>query len=258
MVAERRTGRVYEATLATNDPLGRRLTVRIEPDADGVIALRAAADGGGRERTGHRLPRPPGERYLGFGERSNAVDQRGNERGELRGRGPLSSRTSAPIVPAFVPPWGFQPRDDATYFPVPWLLSTRGYGVLVDNTETSYFRLGTDSPGAWSVEVRGAPLRPARVRQARELGRRAAPASTGADRPPAARRHPSRRSVYFGPWYQPRDDEEAILVAQLRARRRAAVGGPDLHPLPAVRGPARAAGGEQRARTARLHAPGWP
>ena len=52
-----------------------------------------------------------------------------------------------PIAGAVVPPWGFQPRDDATYFPIPWLLSTRGYGVLVDNTETSYFRLGTDVAG---------------------------------------------------------------------------------------------------------------
>ena len=34
----------------------------------------------------------------------------------------------------------------ATYFPMPWLLSTSGYGVLVENLETSYFRLGTDRP----------------------------------------------------------------------------------------------------------------
>ena len=57
-----------------------------------------------------------------------------------------------PLIAAFVPPWGYQQRDDATYFPVPWLLSTAGYGVLVDNTETSYYRLGEPTapaaPGA--------------------------------------------------------------------------------------------------------------
>ena len=83
-----------------------------------------------------------GERYLGFGERSNAVDQRGNVVESYVGEGAYPE-AERPIIGAFVPPRGFQQRDDATYFPIPWLLSTAGYGVLVDNTETSYFRLGT-------------------------------------------------------------------------------------------------------------------
>ncbi len=36
---------------------------------------------------------------------------------------------------------------------MPWLLSTRGYGVLMDNNEASVHRLGSERPDAWSVET---------------------------------------------------------------------------------------------------------
>ena len=39
-----------------------------------------------------------------------------------------------------------------------------GYGVLVDNPETSYFRLATDAPDRWSVEITGAPEATMRTR----------------------------------------------------------------------------------------------
>ena len=110
------------------------------------------------------------ERYLGFGERSNAVDQRGREVENYVAEGPFEEDERG-VVPAFVPAWGFHPRDDATYFPMPWLLSTAGYGVLVDNPQTSLFRLG----GGALVERRGRGERaaPARLRRPAP-GRRAA------------------------------------------------------------------------------------
>ena len=55
-----------------------------------------------------------------------------------------------------VPAVGFRPRDDATYFPMPWLLSSRGPGVLALGDETHRHRLG---PGSWSVEGRWSPSR---------------------------------------------------------------------------------------------------
>jgi hypothetical protein len=39
VVSEQRGATEYTATLATNDPLGRRIELRLKPDADGVIAL---------------------------------------------------------------------------------------------------------------------------------------------------------------------------------------------------------------------------
>ena len=158
VASSRNEGQAFVAELETNDPQGRRLEVRLAPDAEGVIALRARVLGStnGLTALGMGFESPPGERHLGFGERSNAVDQRGNTVENYVSDGPFQFE-ERPFLQAFIPPWGFRERDDATYFPMPWLLSTRGYGVLVDNTETSYFRLGSDQPGAWSVEVTSAP-----------------------------------------------------------------------------------------------------
>jgi alpha-glucosidase (family GH31 glycosyl hydrolase) len=202
----------YDATLATTDPLGRRIELTIERDADGVIALSARVSGPALSdvtHTGIGFRARQGERYLGFGERSNAVDQRGREVESYVAEGPFEEDERG-FVPLFVPPWGFHPRDDATYFPMPWLLSTAGYGVLVDSGETSLHRLGTDSGDAWSVEVEAPALR---------LRVFAGPRPAGALRRLSARigRQPAAAPHVFGPWYQPRDDEQAIL-AELRRR----------------------------------------
>src|SRR5918994_1518621 len=154
-------GKSFQAMLDTTDPAGRRIEVRLSPDGGGAIALDAAVAGGGLGEvtaTGISFEARRGERYLGFGERSNAVDQRGNVVENYVSDGPWTPQQYA-IGQAFVPDWGFRARDDATYFPMPWLLSSRGYGVLVDNTEESRHRLGTASLGAWSVEVDATSLR---------------------------------------------------------------------------------------------------
>ena len=73
-------GEAYVATVQTTDPAGRTLSVRVAPAAEGVVALDAAVQGGSVADvlgTGISFVAPPGERHLGFGERSNAVDQRG-------------------------------------------------------------------------------------------------------------------------------------------------------------------------------------
>ena len=103
--------------------------VRIRP----LVDAQATWVAGGCGATGVRatFAARRSERYLGFGERSNAVDQRGREVENYVAEGPFEEDERA-VVPAFVPAWGFHPRDDATYFPMPWLLSTAGYGVLVD------------------------------------------------------------------------------------------------------------------------------
>ena len=110
----------------------------------------------------------PGERYLGFGERSNAVDQRGREVESYVAEGAVRGGRAGARAGRSCRAWGFRPRDDATYFPMPWLLSTAGYGVLVDNAETSLLpRSASRRRGAWSVEVDARRAAPARVRGAR-------------------------------------------------------------------------------------------
>src|SRR5918995_2531176 len=150
----------YVAELETSEPGGRTIELRLRAAGEGVVALEAAVRGPGLpiEALGMGFEASAGERYLGFGERSNAVDQRGNVVENYVSDGPWTA-DQYPIGENFVPEWGFRARDDATYFPMPWLLSTRGYGVLVDNSEESRHRLGTDRSDAWSLEVDAPRLR---------------------------------------------------------------------------------------------------
>jgi alpha-glucosidase (family GH31 glycosyl hydrolase) len=248
VVEGRRVGRAYEATLATTDPAGRRLALRLQRDHEGVIALTATVIGRSTADVTHMgiaFRAPKGERYLGFGERSNAVDQRGGEVESYVAEGPFEEDERA-LIPAFVPPWGYHPRDDATYFPMPWLLSTAGYGVLVDNPETSLHRL--DSPGAWSVEVETRQLLMRVFSGPRPAGAlRRMSASVGRQPPPPA-------PFVFGPWYQPRDDEEAILAGLRRADAPLSVAQTYTHYLPCEDQRGREAA--ERERVARFHREG--
>ncbi len=197
-----------DALLATDDPAGRRLKVNLFPAAPGVAALRVRVVGGsiaGVTGVGIFLRAPQGERYLGFGERSNTVDQRGNEVENYVAEGPFEA-DERPLIPSFVPPWGFHPRPDATYFPMPWLLSSSGYGVLLDNSERSVFRLGSDRRDRWSAEV-DAPGLELRV----FAGPRPAGVLRRLTRTVGVQPRPSSPAV-FGPWYQPRDEERSILA----------------------------------------------
>jgi alpha-glucosidase (family GH31 glycosyl hydrolase) len=109
---------------------------------------------------------------------------------------------------------------------VPWILSSRGYGVLVDNDETAYHDLATPlRPEAWSVEVVGAPEgmaprpAPTTLRFLVFAGPRPADvlrrftAAVGRQPPPAA-------PWVFGPWYQGpalqafRDADVPVSVSQ--------------------------------------------
>ena len=53
------------------------------------------------------------------------MDQRGGDVESYVSDGPYQ-RFERPFIRSFVPPWGLRDRDDSTYFPMPWLLSTAG------------------------------------------------------------------------------------------------------------------------------------
>ncbi len=246
VISERREGADYAAELATTDPLGRTMGVRLGPDSEGVVRVQAAVRGAATDdvtRTGIAFAARGGERYLGFGERSDKVDQRGSTVENYVAEGPYQPEENA-LIQAFVPAPGFHPRSDATYFPVPWLLSTAGYGVLVDNDEASYFRLASDRPDAWSVEVDSTRMS-LRVfdgpRPADALRRMTA--RTGRQPRAAA-------PFYFGPWIQPRDDDSVATLA--KADAPASVAQTYTHYLPC--GDQR--GRDEAARTRSLHGAG--
>ncbi|MGI8460508.1 MAG: TIM-barrel domain-containing protein [Solirubrobacterales bacterium] len=224
VLSSRRNGGAYLAELATTDP-ARTIAVRIAAAGEGEIAFEAQVIGAGAEleAVGIGFEARAGERYLGFGERSNAVAQSGVVENYVSD-GPYQAE-EYPFLGAFVPPWGLRERTDATYFPIPWLLSSSGYGVLVDNPETSYFRLGADSADSWSVEVVKAPEGETGADSAPPPDRIALRFFAGPEPADAVRRltrstgrqpMPSAPWVY-GPWYQADDDDFAEL-AKFRER----------------------------------------
>ena len=211
----RRTGTAVEANLATTDPT-RRMRVRVEPAGEGVIGVDAQVTGGAVQSTGIAFLSDPGERYLGFGERANAVDQRGNTVEHYVSDGPWQPE-ERPFMYGFLPPWGHGTREDSTYFPMPWLLSTRGYGVLIDNDERSRHRLNSAHAGAWSMEVDAARLR-FRVFAGPEPGDvlRRLTEATGRQPAPAA---PWQLGAWFhtGQENQPPLEREQQIVQTLRS-----------------------------------------
>ena len=193
VVGRRKVGGNRQLTLATDDPAGRRLTLRIDKAGNGIQALRATVPGATSVRIGFQTR--TGERYLGFGERSDSVDQRGRAPEMYVSDGPFS-KDSRVIVSNTIPPAGYRDRDDASYYPIPWLLSTGGYGALVDNDETSRFDIGKSDNGAWTAEVDADSLR-------LRLFEGPTPASALRRFTNATGRQPAPSAPWaYGPWFQ--------------------------------------------------------
>ena len=224
------TGR-RRATLrvATSDPAGRFFNVRVSGrPIGGVIDVDAEVAGPGAglvDMVGVGFRARAGERYIGFGERSNGVNQRGGVVRNYVSEGPYQ-QAEYPFLTAFIPPPGYNTRRDATYYPVPWLLSTNGYGVLVRNHEESRFRLGSEQGDEWSVEVDAQKLRYqvfAGPRPRDALRRMTA--LTG-------RQPPAEAPFFFGPWFQEdTGDQESIEILRA-ADAPASVGQTYTHYLP--------------------------
>jgi len=214
VIESRKAGHNQILLLKTTDP-NRRLQVKVNRAHEGSVRLTASIVGSltGVEAIGMAFKAPAGERYLGFGERSNAVNQRGNVVESWVGEGPYQT-SEYPAIEHFVPAWGMRRRADDTYFPMPWLLSTSGYGVLVENSEPSYFHLGSDRKDTWSVQlnrtVDGLANQPENRPAPRSITLRffagPKPADVLRRLSAALGRQPVPAPFFFGPWVQPKGD----------------------------------------------------
>ncbi len=196
----------------------------------------------------------PGERFFGFGERSDAVGRSAGVVENYVGEGPWQKH-EYPFLEGIVPPWGMRQRTDATYFPVPWILSSRGYGILVDNDEVSYFRIRENGEEVWSLETEASELRyrvfagPSPLEALRRFTE-----ATGRQPAPGAR-------WWFGPWYQtghanhvPPEDEKRQLAALRESR--APVSAVETHCRVLPLGAHRGHDDDEKERGSRFHAEG--
>ena len=218
-------GRAYVATLRTTDPQGRTIAVRIAPAGNGIITVDATGPPDA-DAMAVRLERQGGERFLGFGERSDQVVRSSGEVQNRVTEGPYQPSENA-IVRAFVPPQGFNDRADATYFPDP-------VGALHARLRGPGGRERHEPLRAWQPVERGRRRRPPAVQRLRRPAarRRAAPLQRRRRAPAAA-----RRAVLLRPLVAARR-RRAQNIAQLKAAGALGSLDADLHALPALRRPA--------------------
>jgi alpha-glucosidase (family GH31 glycosyl hydrolase) len=239
-----RSGRRIVAELEAPDAPGVRARVVAGLRGGGITALTVEASGPGIAATALGFQARPGERYLGFGERSDAVVRTAGEVESYVSDGPWAPADRS-LAGGLVPPVGFRPRDDATYFPMPWLLSSRGRGVLALGDEAHRHRLGA---GGWSVEADGPRL---------DLRLIAGPRPADALRRLTAlvgRQPAVADQAVLGPWLQAAGDEADALRRVAQARAPLSLLQTYTHYLPC--GDDRGRTAAERERTARAHAAG--
>ena len=110
-------------------------------------ALRVEARAGGTEPRAWEVgfASPSGEAFLGLGERFDRVDHRGLAVYNWPEEGGLTMGEDAP--PAADNP--YPNGGTMTYYPVPFFLSTAGYGFWLDTTYFNQFELASEVPDAW-------------------------------------------------------------------------------------------------------------
>jgi len=233
----------------------RRAELSVARVRSGVLRIRVSAPAGASARAAGISFSFGADLLAGFGERSDAVGRRSGEVLNYVADGPFLAKDRS-VAGAVVPEWARQDRDDDSYYPIPWMLSSRGYGVLVDNHETSRFRIARRRGlSRWSAQSNGRSLT-LRVfggpRPADALRRFTA--ATGRQPPPPA-------PWAYGPWFQTGQPnviplaEEARIVAALRgADAPVSAAETQMHFLPC--GAQRGREAYERARTAQFHAAG--
>jgi alpha-glucosidase (family GH31 glycosyl hydrolase) len=203
------------AVLATDDPLGRTLDLTITA-VGGIVTIGAVPTAPtGVTAMGAGFLTDADQQFLGFGERSDAAVQTGRRVVTWNEEGPFSAGDAAPVVdPVFGDRWQGPLFFPGTNFAMPWFLSSRGYGLLLDSDWLNGFDLGASDPDRWTVVTREPALRLrvyAGPRPADALERFTA--DTG--------RQPEPAEWFFGPWVQPgpgpevfREQDVPVTVAQ--------------------------------------------
>ena len=153
VVAATQTDTEIDVTLAT---AGGGSGSDGKPDADtcitvkhvlraGALRVEAAASGTVPRAWQVAFPSPADEGFLGLGERYDHVDHRGFSVYSWPEEGGLTQGEA--VAPAADNP--FPNGGTMTYYPVPFFLSTAGYGFWLDTTYFNQFELASEAPDAW-------------------------------------------------------------------------------------------------------------
>jgi len=196
------------------------------------------------------------EGFFGTGRRDIGPDLRGQVIENYVGEGPYQFE-EYPVIRAIIPPWSIRQRPEDSYYPIPWVLSSRGVGVSIENDETSYFRFATERADAWSLEVEATELR------LRFFGGNSAAGALAGYSAHYGRQPAPGAPYFFGPWFQtgqadqpPLAEEQAYIELLQNADAPVSVAETHMHYLPCDAWVGRRDG--ERARVAMFNGKGLP
>src|SRR4051812_38441150 len=156
VVSAARAGNGLHLTLATSDPTGRMLDVTIAPRGRGFEVRARPVPAAGVAAMGDAFSSSSKEAFHGFGGRHDSVDARGTEfftslqqENVSSGSANALTATSQPSRDRYMFPNG----PYATYYAQSQFVSNAGYGFWLDRDEIARWRMASDRPDAWHVEV---------------------------------------------------------------------------------------------------------
>ncbi|WP_205499784.1 glycoside hydrolase family 31 protein [Rufibacter psychrotolerans] len=127
------------------------LTLEIANQAGDILSTETFGQNGGAYKNGTvvgtRKKLMPDEHFFGFGERMDFTDQRGKEVNLNVGRGTLKPH----IIGAYN-------VMEANYAPVPFFMSTRGYGIFLHNSYATRWDMGNSAADSYAFEAKNGEL----------------------------------------------------------------------------------------------------
>lgn len=136
-----------ELDLTLMDATDGRIVHVVHTVRPSTLRVEASIEGAAPRAWEAAFATPPDEAFLGFGERYNRTNQRGLDLYSWPEEGGLAQGESVPPGPTNPFPNG----ETMTYYPVPFFLSTKGYGFWLDSYWRNEFDLATDHADAWRV-----------------------------------------------------------------------------------------------------------
>ena len=149
------------ASLDLFDPADPGTTIHVDIAVDGsevrfdaslpVVSAAAAGDAdagvGPLNQMGQSFALPPDEHFFGLGEKLVTVDHRGQHYESWVEEGGIGQGEGVPPGPHNPSPNG----PNMTHLPVPFYISTLGYGVYFETSFRTGYSLGADDPGLFRV-----------------------------------------------------------------------------------------------------------
>jgi alpha-glucosidase (family GH31 glycosyl hydrolase) len=158
VVAAARSGPGLHLTLATSDPTGRTLDVTIVPRGRGFQVRARPVPASGVAAMGEAFSSTSSEAFHGFGGRHDSVDARGTEFVTYLQQENFSSGSADRLTATSQPGrdrYMFPNGPYATYYAQSQFVSNAGYGFWLNRDEIARWRMASDRPSAWHVEVAG-------------------------------------------------------------------------------------------------------